>query len=256
MFDITTTALSVSDWTALGLQLPKPLADKLDTLEAVRYVETEGPVTSTEKLTARNAEAKVAELAVELATAAQMQAAKSRLVQSLSREIVHAASAAVPELIEQLQPRFDASTAKFTEAVSKLPEVLTSEAIVGTGDPEVLAAFTEAQRAAADIKAIEQFLASLAQLPKYTSKPIPALRVFRPETAGQARELNSAYQAVNVSEMVRGIGNHLIAGVRLGIPFGMNTPTEVEQMVHRLEAEAQAAQGTDTVSIFPRGRRR
>jgi hypothetical protein len=112
MFDQTTIAATIANWTALGVKLPKPLAEKLEVFDAVRYVETAHAVTvSTAGLTTTNAETVVAELATRLLPAqaepgqlSALHKAKGAILDRLASEIFTEASKALPEILELLRP--------------------------------------------------------------------------------------------------------------------------------------------------------
>lgn len=67
MYDRVSAVTAITNWPALGVKLPKPLADKISVFDAVRYVETAHAITvDTSAITVENAEYAVAELAIRL----------------------------------------------------------------------------------------------------------------------------------------------------------------------------------------------
>jgi hypothetical protein len=173
MFDRTTIVTSITNWPALGVKLPKPLADKLDVFDAVRYVETAHAVTvDTSAITAKNAEDAVAELATRLlptqadpGKSSALEQAKATILDRLGSEILSAATEALPEVIDQLRPGFERAVSAFVEAVKGLPEELTSEALVAAG-PSVLSEYQNAREAASVIASMDSWLAGLINPPR------------------------------------------------------------------------------------------
>lgn len=241
MYDLTTTAQNVSDWSALGVDLPASLTKPLGLLEEARWVEAPVPVVDLDKLTAKNLGQAVEQVTDDLLRAEKHAQAKRVVLDKIARRVLQEAGAAVPGIIEQLNPRFDAAAAAFKAAVDKLPEDLTADALVKAG-PEALVALGEARTAAATIRGIDSWLASLRGIPAYSlHNPHPSLRVFAPENPDQLRVLVKAHNDPNVDPLVRDLGPVLLAGIRAGVPTALHTPDDAAQLEQQLEDEAAAA---------------
>ena len=236
--DPTVTAANVADWTALGIKLPKTLADQITAYEALRYVEVgHQPVINVDKIKAATVAAEVDKIAGELSLNEQREEAKRRLLATLANKIVREAGDAVPDLVEQLTPGFETEAAKFAEAVAKLPQELTSETIVSSADPSVLTAFGDAKQAASHLAAVEAWVAGLAQLPQFAGvESHPVLRVIAPDTHSRLYTLLTARDEVRHDDLVRQLNPVFLAAARIGIKFEIHTPREADQLRQRLEA--------------------
>ena len=174
MYDRVSAVTAITNWPALGVKLPKSLADKCDVFDAVRYVETAHVVQiDTSAITTTNANDAVAELAAKLLPTesepgqrSALDRAKAAILDRLGREILALASDAVPGIVEQLQPAFDKAVSVFTESVADLPEPLTSEALVHAG-PGALSQYQAAREASQIIATMDSWLAGLVNLPAY-----------------------------------------------------------------------------------------
>ncbi|MHC6213872.1 hypothetical protein [Rhodococcus ruber] len=256
MYDITTTANNVETWTALGVDLPKDLTTALTTLDAVRWVEAPAPMVDPSKITAKNADTVVQAVTDDLVRQEKHAQAKRLVTDRVAREVLRTAGAAVPSVIDQLTPRFDAAVATFKAAVDKLPEELTADGLVKAG-PDALKAYGDAKEAAGVIARIDSWLAGLVQLPAYGGRrPHAALRVFAPEDPAQLRVLVDAASATKVDALVRDLDPVLLAGVRAGITTELHTPIEADQLQQEIQAQADRAraEAPGGVAVMRRGR--
>jgi hypothetical protein len=247
MSDRLDTVSNISRWTGIGVKLPKPLAGKLAVFDSVRYVETGHQVdVDTSTITTANADQAVAELAARLvpATADQgkrspLDTAKLTILNQLAVEIIRAASDAVPEIIDQLRPTFERAVSVFTESVGKLPDELTSEALVAAG-PDVLTEYHAAREAAATIHSIDGWIASLADLAAYSGyEPDRILRVLAPSTRAELVKVSAADR--DAEPLVRELGESYLTAVELGVEFKMNTPQESAELREELESQPVAS---------------
>jgi hypothetical protein len=244
MFDRIATVTAVTDWPALGVKLPKPLADKLAVFDAVRYVETAHAVTvDTSAITTTNAEDAVAELAARMLPAqaepgqcSALDQAKDGILHRLGFEILSAAAEALPEVIDQLRPGFERAVSSFVEAVKNLPEKLTSEALVAAG-PSVLSEYQTAREAAQFIATMDSWLAGLNQLPIFAGLAAsPALRVLSPSSRGELSKLITAHNSHKADAVEIELGTMYVAAVREGIEWSLNTPVDSAQIRERIES--------------------
>lgn len=241
---------NVSRWTSLGIKLPKALTKALETFEAVRWVEIErAPGLDITKVTPENAEAKIRELADELTLsmnlvpvvggngASVLEEAKRRYTDAAARSVLGEAGAAVPGIIEQLSPEFDRHAAAYADAVAKLPTDLTADSLVRAGGDAVIA-YAEAQREAAYLNGVSNWVAETRHLPGHSGAPEPALRILRPASVVQLTKLDEATWK-QVNQTVRAIDPVLYAAVRLGVQFGINTSREASQIRSSLAIRPQ-----------------
>ncbi|AIY44745.1 hypothetical protein [Mycolicibacterium fortuitum] len=242
-----TVADQVLRWnTKLSLDLPDELAEAIEVYRAIRKVPVNTqPTVTLSSVTTENAEAKVHELADELirieavgAEFAATQRAKNRLSESAAGAVIRQAVAAIPNIVEQLQPQLDEHVRAYIEAVAALPEKLNSETLVSSG-PAAVEAFAAAQRAAQQIDAISSWVANTSLLPG-VGNPEPVLRVLQPENYEQLYRLDEAHRESGSP----GVGTSLIGHVyltaaRLGVPFGINTLAECAELRRNLELSAR-----------------
>ena len=154
----------------------------------------------------------------------------------LARNILHAAGAAVPEVIEKVRPAFERAVSEYAEAVEALPEKISSSALVDAG-PEALGAYQTALGAVAVINRVDAWLAGLAQLPAYAGRDNePALRVLKPANRAEFQTLVNA-AGNNVDPYHQRLNSLYIAAVREGIEFAIHTPIETAEIRQRIEAQ-------------------
>jgi hypothetical protein len=242
MFDIHLTAAAITnDWPAVIGKLPKPITDLIDAFEATIYVQ--GPYTGVDagSITAKNAEQHVRDITDALSKDAHFEEARSRVLSALARNILHSAGAAVPEIIESLRPKFDAATAEFTEAVSALPDDVSSDALVAAG-AATLSQYHRAIAAQQGIARIDGWLASLLSLPAYAAHATEqTLRVLNPTTRGQLKGLLNAASGSGGQPL----DPIYVFAVKEEIGFEMHTPTEttaIRQAIDSLPVENNAIQ--------------
>ncbi|KAF0964649.1 hypothetical protein [Rhodococcus sp. T7] len=244
MFDTNATVNNISNWANLEVKLPADLAKSLEAYEALRYVETgHEPVIDPTKLKASNVAVEVDKVAGELSVNAQREEAKRRLLAALGGKILREAGAAVPDLVEQLTPEFNTQAAKFKAAVAKLPYELTSEAIVASANPEVLAALGDAKQAGAYLRAVDQWVAGLTQLPAFAGVDVdaqPVLRILAPSTYKSLVNLLTAHNQPGKDELVVQVGAAYLAAARAGVEFRIADPREAAQLREKLEASRPA----------------
>src|SRR5690349_168833 len=141
------SAEAISRWGNLGVTLPEDLAAAIALFESVQYADTRPVPVELEDITAENVEAKLRELAEYIALSdgpenggyglSPMAQAKNRLLSQAATVVVRAGTAAVPSLIEQMTPAFDARVELYVEAIAKLPDELTSDTLVRAGGEAV-----------------------------------------------------------------------------------------------------------------------
>ncbi|UPK65309.1 hypothetical protein MYP14_08335 [Rhodococcus pyridinivorans] len=242
MFDPTFIATKVSnDWGNLGVRLPKTLKEAIAVYDEVQYVEAPHPYVDPKTITTDNVGDVVAQVTDDLVAAEKHAEAKRRVREALARQVLNAAGAAVPTILEGIKPGFEAAVTKFAKAAERLPDDLSSDSLVKAG-PDALVALGEAREAAAEIKQVESYLASLVQLPAYSVfGHHPALRIFAPESPEQLSVLTNARNNKRHDPLVRELGPILWHGIKAGVPTALNTPDESARIRDELEEKARAA---------------
>lgn len=251
MFDHFIIAGRVSRWTSLGVKLPKQMADAIEVFDAIRYVEVgHVPAFDLESVTVANAEQAVRDFADELAPSltvtsdnrSALDVAKQTAQRAAARKVLAEARAAVPGVIKLLTPAFNQAATKFIEAVALLPDHVTSEALVSAG-PAALEAYQAALKASEEIRKVDSWVDSLADIPGLAAERQPLLWVLRPATPGQIWRLEEARNA-RVDAAHERLGKVYVAAARLGVEFGINTPREAADLRNDIRANAQAVKQT------------
>ncbi|WP_138843892.1 hypothetical protein [Rhodococcus pyridinivorans] len=242
MFDPTFIATKISnDWGNLGVRLPKTLKEAIAVYDEVQYVEAPHPYVDPKTITTDNVGDVVAQVTDDLVAAEKHAEAKRRVREALARQVLNAAGAAVPTLLEGLKPQFEAAVAKFQSAAGRLPYDLSAESLVKAG-PDALAALGEAREASAEIKRIDSWLAHLVDLPAYGGHDSdPALRLFAPETPEQLHVLTNARANKRHDQLVKELDPVLWHGIKAGVPTALNTPHDIARIREELEEKARAA---------------
>ncbi|MDJ0400884.1 hypothetical protein [Rhodococcus rhodochrous] len=242
MIDPTMTAASIAnDWTRLGVKLPKSLTTAITVYEEIRYVAKPKPTINIDDLTVENLADTISQVTDNLVRADKHAEAVREVRNRLASQVLREAGAAVPTVLEQFRDRFDAAVTKFAKAAERLPDDLSSDSLVKAG-PDALVALGEAREAAAEIKQVESYLASLVQLPAYSVfGHHPALRIFAPESPEQLSVLTNARNNKRHDPLVRELGPILWHGIKAGVPTALNTPDESARIEQELKEQARAA---------------
>lgn len=236
MFDPTHLADEIASWTSLGVKLPKPLAQAVNTFEAVRWIEVgHGFDLDITTITADNAEATIESLAEHIvfsetkpgALSAKAEA-KRRIARMAAVHVIKEGSAAVPDIIEQLTPEFEKHVDAYIEAVSKLPEDITDESLIAAG-PDAVAAYVDAQREAEYLNRISWWVSTTRDLPGHGGEPDQALNILRPEPT-QLYIIDQAAHEADICKTLRAIGPVFAAAAQHGIAFGINTSAEIAEI--------------------------
>jgi hypothetical protein len=235
MFDVFYTASTISnDWPEVVGKLPKALTEAIDAFDAVRVVEEPYTGFDASEVTAKNASETVTKLAADLVVASQFDEAQRRVSGALAGRILRTAGAVVPEVIDSLRPAFDKAVAEFADAVSELPDDVSSDALVAAG-PAVLADYHRALAAQADIARIDRWLDSLVNLPAFAGQPHePATRVLNPLNRSQFHALGNAASS---SDQLGQLNPIYVAAVREKIEFELHDPAEAASIRQEIEAQ-------------------
>lgn len=233
------TADAVSRWTGLGVKLPEELSAAVEVFEAIRWVEVGHAVEfDLTDVTAANAEEKITAFASRLVPALKtggdlnrtpLEEAKSRMLTHAAREVVGKASAAVPVVIEQLQPEFAQHAAAYVAAVDLLPETIDSDSLVQAGVAAVTA-YATAQTEATWLNTVSAWIAGTRDLPAHGGLGVEVvLRILRPTDAVQLAKLDAA-QHKTVNQTLGVLDKVFYTAAREGIAFGINTLREAADL--------------------------
>lgn len=237
MYDSTSIANNVSRWTGLGVRLPAELAEAITVFEALIYTEVgHQPVFDIAEVTATNAEDKLREFAEQLVLAdvpggglSVLGKAKNVAVDAAARRVNALARVAVPEVIEQLTPEFNRHADAYTEAVSKLPEVLTAETLVAAG-PDAVAAYGQAQQESQHLNGFSSWVFEASYLSGVIPKDAEVvLRILRPSTAMELVKLDEA-RYKQADSTLAALNPVFVTASRLGVEFGINQLQEAAQL--------------------------
>lgn len=244
MLDTIDSATVISAWK-LPVALPKSLNDAIDVFTELRWTQRPNINIEDSEITADNVGQVVNDLAVAMAAEAQFVEARIKLSAVLSRNVLWAATAAVPEIIESLKPEFGRAVAEYTDAVSELPDEINSNTLFEAGGL-AFDAYHRASTSAATISKIAGWLTSLAQLPNLgTESANPVLSVLSPTTREQWRQIERARNTA-ADQYFTAVNPLYVAAVRAGVPFEMNTPKQSAAVLARISAlPAQNQAATD-----------
>jgi hypothetical protein len=240
MNDPRSIANNVTRWTGLGVKLPKELAGAVELFETLTYTEVSYPAAfDIDGVTANNAEQKIREFADQLVMAetngglSPLEKAKKVAVDAAARRVNSQARLAIPDLIEQLTPGFDELAQAYVEAVSKLPEDLTADALVSAG-AEAVTAYGDAQREARYLGGISSWVFETSYLSGVISRDVETvLRILRPATALDLIKLDdAAHKPAN--PVLAAINPVFFAAARLGVEFGIGTLLDAAELRTKL----------------------
>ena len=235
MYDAPTIARTIAEnWEhLLGTPLPKDVANAANTLHEVEYLDPPLPAFDSHGLNPARVGAAVEKHAAELAAVAAFDVAKDQARKSIAQDVIAAADAAVPALLEQLRPEFDAAVVTYTEAVGELPDTFTGDTIA-EAPADVQNAYRDACEAAAVIRRVDRWLASLGDLPSHRSPtPDRELRVLAPTTRAELRDVMSDPKVSKAEAKLDGM---YLNAARIGVAFEMHTPAEATALRKLIDA--------------------
>jgi hypothetical protein len=244
MFDPRLTASTISrDWTG---KLSADLAAAIKVFDESEWAQPPAAAFTTEGITAENVATRIEEHARELAAAEVFAKAKTAARDALGLKVIAAATAAAPDMLEQLRPQFDKAAQDYTAAVAKLPERITGDAIA-VASPETQQAYREAVDAAKVIRGIDGWLADLTGLPQVGSTQYDKhCRVLSPK---DRKEL-AALMSVSTKQPAEvNLDPVLLCAARNGITFEAKTPAEATALRKAIDASP-----TTKTNDGPKGR--
>jgi hypothetical protein len=225
----------LEEWQLTLGQLPQPLRDIGAIFEECEY--SMPPATNFDPNTAtiENISAKVEGIALALAVEERHSAAVRKARTALAQRVIQAAAAAVPGIIENLQPDFDSAVSRYLEAVEKLPERFTADDLLST--PEIAAAHAGAVTGARDIHRIDGFLSTTSDLPGHSSfEKHSVLRVVAATTRDELQQLLDA-RSKKISPAEEKIVPMYRVAADLGLQWRMATAAEADNLRREIEAQ-------------------
>ena len=233
MFNAALTARDITDWTAIQLKLPKPLADAIAIYEESDYVMPPVAKFDTTGLTRETVAAAVEDYAQRMAAVAGFDDAKRLAREQLAVDLLYAATEAVPELMDQLRPEFDKAVTTYVEAVAQLPEKFTGDDVADAPEP-VQAAYRAAVEADSVIRKVDSWLGSLGDLPRHGSyNPDRECRVLAPKDRNELTALMTNPKLSRSEEKLHGL---FLVAARAGVEFKMSTPAEASAIRAAIDA--------------------
>lgn len=239
MSDAITAAKRISDWSAWIGEIPKPVRDAVAVFDEIAFAEPPQPYFDADGCTPANAAERVEALAMNLAVATKHAEAVNIARQTLAVEVLQAAGRSVPEILTRLQQPFDAAVQTYTSAVEVIPEGATAELLL-EASPDVQKAYATAQAAAAEIRKIELFLDSTADLPGYHS--FDHHSVLRVIEATNRAELTALLGAETRSPAEQKLNPLYLTAARLGLTFRMATANEAAALKAEIDAQPMVKQ--------------
>jgi hypothetical protein len=235
MFDAVFTAKSVAaDWQNLLGALPPNLNGLVQLFEEADYAMPPATHFSLDGVTIANIGAKVEAHASTLAVAAHHDEARKQARLALAQEVIQAAGAAVPTVIEKLQPEFDDAVGAYLAAVAVLPERFTADQLLG--DSAIEAAHKAASEAASRIKRIDTWLGRTADLPGYvTTERSSVMRVVAASDRNQLQALLDAGTQKTSPAEQKIVPTYRVAA-DLGLTWRMAPQAEAENLRREINA--------------------
>jgi hypothetical protein len=223
-----------SDWALVAGELPAALADAIAAFEAADFAEPPAGVTI-DTINARNAQDKITELAHALVLGENFAEAKRTVCYRLAVNVLAEAANAVPELIEKVEPEFDAAVAELQAAINALPPDHSATALIAAG-PEAVAAYHRAVKAQATLLKFNGWINSMYGLPAFRGcRREPALLLTRPTTRAELKALLNA-KAVAGSEL----NPVFIAAVNNGLVWELHTPAQAQALANEINSQPVA----------------
>ena len=232
MADAITTATAISrNWPQIGA-IPKPLQAAIEAFDECQYAQPPAPPNPADA-TPTNVAETVEAYALALAVADKHVEALRQVRTTLAVRVIQIADAEVPAMIGKLQTRFDTAVQQYLDAVKELPESLDSDTLLAAGS-EVQAAFKTATTAAADIRAIDTWLAGTADLPSHVAyERYSVLRTVKATTRDELTQLLDAKPA-NPNEDK--LGAVYLVAAKLGLHWRMATAGEAAACKAEIDA--------------------
>jgi hypothetical protein len=238
-----------------GRSVAEKLLAAIDTFEVIRLAKVRHqPTFGLDGIKPDNVDERLATFATELSTSLPLSVkvgavpvsvsteAKTRALNLAAQAVIAEAGAAVPHVIESLEPSFRHAVTTLTDAVAALPEELTADTLVSSG-VEVLDSYHRALSAAAEIEAVDMYLALLNKLPdhaEFSAKPV--LRVLVPAS------LSDYFALAQAPDQLR-LRGAFVAAARLGTEWKMQTPRESAALWQELDRRPVESKGQPLLSV-------
>jgi hypothetical protein len=213
------------EWTLLlDGKLPPLMRAAANLFAEASYAQAPPAHFDTTGVTVENIGEKIEAVALALAVADKHNEARKQAQVALAHRVIAAATAAVPEIVEELKPTFDKAVQRYVAAVEKLPARFTADELLGA--PEVEEAHREACDAAKDVKRIDVWLASTADLPGHgSSERHSVLRVVSASSRSELKALLDSEKAKHSVAEQKVVPMYRTA-VELGLEWRMATAAE------------------------------
>ena len=219
----------VRDWSKLPIELPAEVKNCLDLLKATNQSK---PAPLPEVTDISDADKLVKQFTKHFAEAKAQAEAKSHLNQVATKRLQRAMQDAVPQLIEDLQEPFNASAARYTEAVKRLPKELTAEALVNAPG-NVSEAYRTAEEEYRFLRQVEVAYTGILQHLFVGTQPGHPMKLCGATTQAELAELRKQ----SGSQIVRKIGEVLFNAVHAGIPLRLVDPEQLREEIEYVNNE-------------------
>lgn len=232
--DVSLDARQIAEsWPLVVGKLPADLAGCLAAFEEAAYVQAPGGGMPVEKITAKNVGEAITGLAEAYAIEDAFTKAHRQVRDLLAYRVLNLAGEAVPELIERMEPDFDAAVAEFRAAVDSLPPEHGAAALIAAG-PSAVEAYHRAVAAQQKLNQYGNWINSLHSLPAFRGfRREPALKLIRPSTRAEFKLLLDAGNRRTDSEL----NPVYVAAIEAGLPWQMLTPAEAQAVADEINAQ-------------------
>lgn len=236
----------IADWTKLGLTHHEEIASLIEADRVLdSYIGKRGeqlPAMTDPKTVIAAVEARAERLAITDGPNSPLSKAISSARSTIAHQGVAAARANLDHYLDQLGGRFDQAAKAYVKSSAKLPEVFAGDDIAGF-DTEMFDAYQQTKQAAAEIRAVRDFLVSLRSLSPANGKDTYQVHFLvldpgSPETFAEVQ-----YAAPESTDRIyEAVDPVMLKAVRAGARLRIATPAERDAQCAEYEAELAAAQ--------------
>lgn len=219
----------VRDWAKLPVELPAEVKNCLDLLEATNQSKPAPPPEVTD---ISDVDKLIKQFTKYFSEASAQAEAKSHLNQVATKRLQQAMRDAVPQLIEDLQEPFNASAARYTEAVKKLPKELTAEALVNAPD-NVSEAYQTAKKEYQFLRLVDGVYTGILHHLLVGTNPGHPMKLCGATT----QEELAALRQKRGNKIIREIGETFFNAVHAGIPLRLVEPEQLREEIEWVNTE-------------------
>lgn len=231
---ISTTAIEIYDtWQALGVTMPADVEKAVSSLGSINSAFPPAGAIPNIEITDGNVQDILTEYALAQVVAtkppngwAPFTDARTVFSKRYNDKAVRALADSVGDAVEQVKPAFAKAASAYLDAVARVPEGITHDRIIASGDTEALTALKQAEEAAAALLQFEAFVDRLGDLPATPATDRDFL-LIAPQTEAELQAVAEIDYAA-FTEEEKALELRWLIAARNGIAFELLTPQEAE----------------------------